>query len=59
VPPLTRREFIDRTGAPAVSGQPAWPADTLPARATLRIDSTCEVVYDRYKEEREMWEFLG
>lgn len=45
-----------RCGKPAAQGQPNWPAYTLTGRPGMRIDHLCEVYYDRYKEEREMWE---
>lgn len=48
-----------RTGSPAAAGQPAWPAYDLTRRAMMRIDTHCEVVDDRYREEREMWKKLG
>jgi para-nitrobenzyl esterase len=48
-----------RTGRPAATGQPEWPAYDLAGRATMRIDTTCEVIYDRDAEEREMWRALG
>ena len=48
-----------RTGRPAAVGQPEWPAYDLTRRAMLRIDVKCEVVEDRYRDEREMWKALG
>jgi para-nitrobenzyl esterase len=48
-----------RTGHPAAAGQPAWPAYDLTRRATMRIDTVCEVIDDRHKSEREMWTALG
>jgi para-nitrobenzyl esterase len=48
-----------RTGVPAAVGQPAWPPYDLIKRPTLRIDSTCEVIYDRNRSERELWQSLG
>ena len=48
-----------RTGRPAAEGQPAWPAFDLGRRAMMRIDTQCEVIDDRYREEREMWKALG
>ena len=45
-----------RTGKPGAQGQPEWPAYTLPQRPTMRIDSQCQILYDRFREEREMWE---
>jgi para-nitrobenzyl esterase len=48
-----------RTGRPAAVGQPAWPAYDLTRRATMRIDTTCEVIDDRHRLERELWTALG
>jgi para-nitrobenzyl esterase len=48
-----------RTGRPAAAGQPAWPAYDLVRRATMRIDTACEVIDDRHRDEREMWKSLG
>jgi para-nitrobenzyl esterase len=48
-----------RTGRPAAAGQPAWPAYDRVRRATMRIDTACEVIDDRHKLEREMWTSLG
>ena len=48
-----------RTGHPAAAGQPAWPAYDLTRRATYRIDTTCEVIEDRHRAERELWDSLG
>lgn len=44
------------TGKPAAEGQPDWPAYDLNSRPTMRIDVQCEVINDRFSEEREMWE---
>jgi len=48
-----------RTGRPAAVGQPAWPAYDLTRRATMRIDTHCEVIDDRHRLERELWTTLG
>jgi para-nitrobenzyl esterase len=48
-----------RTGKPAAADVPEWPAYDLSNKATMRIDSTCEVIYDRYKEELAMWRSIG
>jgi para-nitrobenzyl esterase len=48
-----------RTGKPVAEGAPAWPAYTLTDRPTMRIDTTCDVMYDRFSEELEMWRSLG
>ena len=48
-----------RTGKPAAKGVPEWPAYNLKTRATMRIDSTCEIINDRFKEELDMWRSIG
>lgn len=48
-----------RSGRPAADGVPAWPAYTLADRASLRIDTRCEVMYDRYAAELAMWRAIG
>jgi len=48
-----------RTGHPTAAGQPAWPGYDLVRRATMRIDTACEVIDNRQSEERELWTSLG
>ena len=48
-----------RTGRPAAEGVPEWPAYSLAARPSLRIDTRCEVIFDRYSAELAMWRALG
>lgn len=48
-----------RTGKPAAKDVPEWPAYNLTDRATMRIDTTCEVINNRYKEELAMWRSIG
>jgi len=48
-----------RTGKPAAKGVPEWPAYNFKDRPTMRIDSTCEIINDRFKEELDMWRSLG
>jgi para-nitrobenzyl esterase len=48
-----------RTGKPAAKDVPEWPAYNLKTRATMRIDLTCEVINDRFKDELEMWRSIG
>jgi para-nitrobenzyl esterase len=48
-----------RIGRPGAAGQPQWPAYDLVRRPTMRIDTKCEVIDDRNRIEREMWESLG
>lgn len=47
-----------RTGHPAATGQPAWPAYTTERRSTMEIDAECAVVDDPYPVERKLWERL-
>lgn len=48
-----------RTGKPAAKDVPAWPAYNLKTRPTMRIDSTCEVINNRFSEELAMWRAVG
>jgi len=48
-----------RTGVPCAADVPEWPAYTLDARASLRIDTQCEVIRDRFDEELAMWRSIG
>jgi para-nitrobenzyl esterase len=48
-----------RKGVPSADGVPEWPAYNLKDRATMRIDTECEIIYDRYKIELEMWRSIG
>lgn len=48
-----------RTGKPAAEGVPDWPAYNLEDRATMRIDTKCEVIYNRYNVELDMWRSIG
>ena len=45
-----------RTGVPEANGQPDWPGYSQETRPTMRIDVACEVIKDRFGEERRMWE---
>jgi len=44
---------------PAAKNVPEWPAYNLSNRPTMRIDTKCEVIYDRFKGELAMWKSLG
>lgn len=48
-----------RTGKPAAREVPEWPAYTRKNRATMRIDTECEVIYDRFREELKVWRSIG
>ncbi len=48
-----------RTGKPAAKDVPAWPAYNLKDRPTMRIDSTCEVIDNRFSEELATWRSVG
>ena len=48
-----------RTGRPAAAGVPAWPAYNLVDRPTMRIDTRCEVIYNRFSAELAMWRAIG
>jgi para-nitrobenzyl esterase len=46
-------------GKPAAKDVPDWPAYNLESRPTMRIDTKCEVINDRYAEELKMWRETG
>lgn len=48
-----------RTGTPSADGIPSWPAYNLADRACMRIDTTCEVLHQRYQKELGMWKSAG
>jgi para-nitrobenzyl esterase len=48
-----------RTGKPSAKNVPEWPAYNLTDRATMRIDTKCEIINDRFKEELVMWRSIG
>lgn len=48
-----------RTGVPAATDVPEWPAYNLKDRPTMRIDTNCEVISDRLKIELDMWRSIG
>jgi para-nitrobenzyl esterase len=48
-----------RTGKPALDGAPEWPAYSLKDRATMRIDTKCEVIKNRFSIELDMWRSIG
>jgi para-nitrobenzyl esterase len=48
-----------RTGKPSAKGAPDWPAYNLKDRSTMRIDTKCEVIDNRYAEELKMWREIG
>jgi para-nitrobenzyl esterase len=48
-----------RTGRPALKGSPEWPAYNLENKATMRIDTRCEVINNRFSGELEMWRSIG
>ncbi|QHT67275.1 carboxylesterase/lipase family protein [Rhodocytophaga rosea] len=48
-----------RTGKPAAKEVPEWPAYTLENRPTMRIDTTCEVINNRFSQELAMWRSIG
>jgi len=48
-----------RTGRPAAVGVPEWPAYTLEDRSSMRIDTRCAVMHNRFSEELAMWRSIG
>lgn len=48
-----------RTGKPSAKGVPEWPAYDLKERSSMRIDTSCRIIKDRYAEELKMWREIG
>ncbi|MHA4741769.1 carboxylesterase/lipase family protein [Dyadobacter sp. MSC1_007] len=48
-----------RTGKPAAKDVPEWSAYNLKDRATMRIDTKCEVINNRFEQELAMWKSIG
>lgn len=48
-----------RTGKPAAKDVPEWPAYNLKDRPTMRIDTRCEIINDRFAQELATWRALG
>jgi para-nitrobenzyl esterase len=48
-----------RTGKPGGKDLPKWPAYNLKTRPTMRIDSTCEIINDRFSDEMKLWRSVG
>ncbi len=47
-----------KSGKPSAQGQPNWSNYNLEDRSTMRIDTICEVINNRYKAEYEMWKSI-
>jgi len=47
-----------RTGHPGANGQPFWPAYTPRERATMMIDTRCEVQENPFGQELALWDSL-
>jgi para-nitrobenzyl esterase len=48
-----------RTGKPSAVGVPDWPEFDQAGRASMRIDTQCEVIHDRYRDELALWRSIG
>ncbi|KAB7733218.1 carboxylesterase family protein [Rudanella paleaurantiibacter] len=48
-----------RTGKPSLQNGPVWPTYNLKTRPTLRIDTTCTVINNRFADELALWRALG
>ena len=48
-----------RTGKPAAKNAPEWTAYNLKDRSTMRIDTKCELIRDRFKDELNTWRSVG
>jgi para-nitrobenzyl esterase len=47
-----------RSGNPNHKGLPNWPAYTIPERATMVFNNTCQAINDHGSVERKLWESL-
>jgi len=50
---------VARSCVPSAEVASEWPPYNLESRPTMRIDTTCEVINDRYKTELGMWRSIG
>ena len=48
-----------RSGKPTAADVPEWPAYTLEDRDSMRIDTRCEVIHNRFSDELAMWRSIG
>lgn len=48
-----------KTGKPKAEGVPSWPAYNLKNKPTMKIDTKCEVIENRFEEEINLWKSLG
>lgn len=48
-----------RTGKPSAKEVPEWPAYNPGSRPTMRIDTQCEVIDNRFETELAMWRSIG
>ncbi len=48
-----------RTSKPSAKNAPAWPVYNLATRPTMRIDTKCEIINNRFKEELGMWRSIA
>lgn len=48
-----------KTGKPFANGAPDWKPYNLQSRPTMRIDTSLEVINDRFKDELSIWRSLG
>jgi para-nitrobenzyl esterase len=46
-------------GVPSSNNLPAWKAYNLHTRPTMRIDTQCELIYNRYQKEIDMWRSIN
>jgi len=48
-----------RTGSPAAVGLPEWPAYNFADRPSMRIDTNCDVINNRFSHELALWRSIG
>ncbi|OMP32833.1 carboxylesterase/lipase family protein [Mangrovimonas sp. DI 80] len=44
-----------KNGIPQAEGIPSWESYNLKQRPTMRIDASCEIIYNRFQKEINMW----
>ncbi|WP_053990636.1 carboxylesterase/lipase family protein [Mangrovimonas sp. TPBH4] len=44
-----------KNGIPQAEGIPSWEPYNLKQRPTMRIDASCEIIYNRFQKEINMW----
>lgn len=48
-----------KTGKPSAGDVPDWKEFNFETRTSMRIDTNCELIYNRFNEELSMWRSIG